>query len=358
MGVAKKTYFGLLTIILCWLLLEMVCLVTDVDTKSLRSTLYYQMGDLNVHRVSENPNLLYELRPGSSYSYDRVHPKENKYSSRKVSMNSLGFRDPERNKTKSPGAIRIIVFGGSHTYGAFVSDEDTYPQVMERILNENFTGNFEVWNAGVSAYVPSQEVESAKNAVKEFDPDILIFQFHNNGRRAFLPYTKFTGFFKKNQELYLENLPFLYSSNRFILKGHYFFVQYSRSYRFIVSNINSIIVRHFFKDGELIIPEAVGLLKNKYEVYGDSISIRSFENFIKDYGNITKIVICDPSGGYFCPPNRKSYEGLIYFELYSVDKSAEYFETHPPSYVYEWYAEELVKMLLKNNILENATTVN
>ena len=209
----KEFLLLFITILMVIIIFEIFLLFIDINTKLLEHALYYQYEDLKVYRVSNDADRLYELLPNSSAIFEEVHPKEIKYSSRKVSINSLGFRDKERNKTKSEGIFRIIVLGGSNTYGATVGDQDTYPVIMQKILDEKFPSKFEVWNAGICAYVMSQKVAYADYILREFNPDLLIFQVANTGRRPFLYNGEFIKLFKKNKELYLENIPFLFSDN-------------------------------------------------------------------------------------------------------------------------------------------------
>ncbi len=347
----KKEFFLLIiSIIFTLVIFEISLLFTDGYTKSLKDSLYYQGEDVEVYRVSNNSDRLYELLPSSSKVYNDVHKKEKKYSSRKVSINSLGFRDKERNKTKPEGIFRIVILGGSNTYGALVSDNDTYPAIMQKILDDNFPNKFEVWNAGLSAYVMSQKVAYADYIIEEFNPDLLIFQVGNTGRRAFLENKDFTRLFKKNKELYLENIPFLFynfSNNSSLMKIHYSFVSNSRFYGFIITMFNSRIIGDINPSDEKgsEIKSNYTKIKNKYDYYGDIVNRRDFNNFLNNHNNLS-IIIFDPNAKLYCnPENYREYEEIGYFSLCSENIFKEYREIHPPSYVYEWYAEELVKML-------------
>lgn len=166
--------------------LELACLLAlgeavtaffDLDTRLLGKLLYYQNADNEVHRLSEDPALHYELKPGASAVYK---------NNRVVTINSLGFRDPPRSRIKPPGTTRIICLGSSNTYGALVQNGQTYPAALEKLLNSRLAGKYEVWNGGVSAYVIPQDLAAAAKAVREYSPDLLIFHLQNCGRRPFL----------------------------------------------------------------------------------------------------------------------------------------------------------------------------
>jgi len=343
----KKILLLFITVVMTIILFEIFLLFTNIDTKLLEHALYYQCADLEVHVDSSNPNRLYELNPNSKAVFENVHSNETKYSNRIVSINSLGFRDRERNRTKADGVFRIIILGGSNTYGAMVRNQDTYPAIMQKLLNEQFPDKFEVWNAGISAYVMSQKVAYADYIIKEFNPDLLIFQIGNMGRRPFVYNEEFIELFKKNKELYLENIPFLFSNNPTLLKIHYYLVLHSRFYRLIITEINNIIIKdinNWHENGKL--GNSYAKIINKYNAYGSMISKRDFDNFLNNNKNI-KVIILDPNGQIYCDPDEyKEYKNIEYFSLCPQNKSEEYKEIHPPSYVYEWYAEELVKMLI------------
>jgi len=348
----KKFLLLFITVVMTIILFEIFLLFTNIDTKLLGHALYYQVADLKVHRVSNDSNRLYELIPSSSAIFEGVNPKETKYSNRIVSINSLGFRDRERNKTKSDGIFRIIILGGSNTYGATVSNKDTYPTIMQKLLDRQFPDKFEVWNAGISAYVMSQKVAYADYIIREFNPDLIIFQVHNEERRAFLYGEGFTRLFKKNKELYLENIPLLFSNNPTLLKIHYYLVLHSRVYRLIITEINNIIIKNinnWHENGKL--EDSYAKIINKYDAYGDTISKKDFDNFLNNNNNI-KVIILDPNGQIYCNPDEyKEHKNIEYFSLCSQNKSEEYKEIHPPSYVYEWYAEELVKMFINRKYI-------
>ncbi|MCZ7582515.1 MAG: hypothetical protein M5R36_03815 [Deltaproteobacteria bacterium] len=146
--------------------------------------LWIQAADMGLHRPSDDPRMLVELIPGA---HDVFRPADG--PAREVTVNSLGLRDPERTLIKPDGAYRLLIVGSSTTYGAAVSDGDTLSAHLERLLNRRFGGDalrFEVWNGGVSAYTPMQMAALADRLVEEgAAPDVVLFQVHLLGRRAF-----------------------------------------------------------------------------------------------------------------------------------------------------------------------------
>jgi len=194
------------------LLLEISLRVHPLDEQLIQSLLYYQGSDVSIHRPLEDSELLYGLKPNAQYNEfemmapwqireqqsflsdyfyplnegERPYCREREHPRLITTVNNLGFRDRWREPAKAPGVFRIVVLGGSNTYGAEVSDDDTYPILLERQLNRLAPGRFEVWNAGISAYVLSQKVRLARQILERYAPDLLIFQHYNTGRRAFL----------------------------------------------------------------------------------------------------------------------------------------------------------------------------
>lgn len=107
---------------------------------------------------SDNPGLFWELDPSSSL------------------INSAGFRDREFDRERFPDTVRIAALGDSVTFGYGVPLEDSFPKVLERILNETRPGH-EVLNFGVGGYNTSQEIESYRAKARAFQPDIIVLSY-------------------------------------------------------------------------------------------------------------------------------------------------------------------------------------
>ncbi len=291
--ILQKIFLLILSFFLFFICLETFLYFTDLDIKSLESFLYYHTGDDPLFRYSSEVERVYELVPGGKIRNSINHPKETKYKDkeREFTVNNLGFRDKkDRSAIKPPGVTRIVILGGSNTYGAMVDDEDTYPAIMDRVLNEKYPGRFEVWNAGLSAYVTSQKIVYAEKILKEYNPDILIFELGNQGRRKLLLQDKnFEPIFKNGKEFYEENIPLLIfdSPNKEIKSAHYFLVKYWRGYRLIIANLNNMIVKQVMDDLDLSVLANGSrekmveskYLNAKYREYGDQISSKLFLDF-------------------------------------------------------------------------------
>jgi hypothetical protein len=140
-----------------------------------------QGSDVEVHRQSAVSTLVYEMVPGGRL-VDRS-PERWESSPRTVTINSLGFRDEEFQANGPHDGIRIICIGDSNTYGAAVSDEETWPRRLEETLLSEHGAATDVWNLGVSGYGIQQKLLLARRALREFAPDLLIIELYNTGIR-------------------------------------------------------------------------------------------------------------------------------------------------------------------------------
>lgn len=106
--------------------------------------------------------LCYALQPG--------------YQRGGTSHNSHGFRGPEISTPKPAGVFRIVITGGSTTYGEFIEDDaDTFPAKLQTILR-TLTGNdaIEVVNGGVPGYCSWESLGNLAFRLLEFEPDLVI----------------------------------------------------------------------------------------------------------------------------------------------------------------------------------------
>lgn len=172
--------FGLL---LALALAEGVVRVLDLEGRWMPSLVSVNAADPELLVPAADGRVVFELKASSTLFSQRVESWGD--PERTVSTNSLGLRGPERSVGKPDGVFRIVALGGSNTYGAAVSDGNTWPDALERELAA--TGRrVEVWNAGVSAWVTTQKVTRAEQALNEWEPDLLLFQLFNTGPRHIL----------------------------------------------------------------------------------------------------------------------------------------------------------------------------
>jgi len=99
--------------------------------------------------------------------------------------NAEGFRDIEHTRAKPPATLRIAVIGDSVSMQSDIDFGALYHQVLARRLEQRFPGRIEVLNFGVTGYETGQEAAVLSQDALAYDPDIVLWQFHDNdGVRA------------------------------------------------------------------------------------------------------------------------------------------------------------------------------
>jgi lysophospholipase L1-like esterase len=89
-------------------------------------------------------------------------------------LNNFGFRDDDVQLPKPPGVLRIVCIGASTTEEGS-SNGFTYPNLVERFLNERFgAGRVEVINAGVSGTRTVRERARFADYLM-MEPDLIVF---------------------------------------------------------------------------------------------------------------------------------------------------------------------------------------
>ena len=144
--------------------------------------------------------LLYGLRPdvissvGEILSYDvekkgdyyKLTPgftqNETPHGTQETYVNSYGLRGPDFSLEKSPDVFRIAVLGGSSTFGAFNGEEETFPAILQHLLDARAgSGRFEVINAGLPGANPAMLRHLLREEILPLRPDlILIMSMYNH----------------------------------------------------------------------------------------------------------------------------------------------------------------------------------
>ncbi len=124
-----------------------------------------------LHRKSAIPGLAYELAPGMKKFWYRTE----------ISVNSYGMRDTE--PLEGDDVRRIIALGDSFTFGFGVAGEETYPNVLESLLNQSEVmgpHRYDVLNMGVSGYSTKEEALVLKHRGMQWEPDLVIIGYFLN----------------------------------------------------------------------------------------------------------------------------------------------------------------------------------
>lgn len=124
-----------------------------------------------MHEPSAIPGLAYDLAPNQELVFPPGVP---------VKTNSYGMRDRERTLQKSPGTVRIAAIGDSFTFGFGVPAKESFPSVLEGMLNESSRdagGRYEVLNFGVSGYCSRDEALVVKYKALAWNPDVVVVAY-------------------------------------------------------------------------------------------------------------------------------------------------------------------------------------
>jgi len=103
-------------------------------------------------------------------------------TTRKVRIDSFGFRGPEISLIKPPGTLRIATIGDSTTFGMEASSDDaTWVRRMEAFLNANDDPSlsdrgrrFEAINAAIPGFTLETAGLHFFNDVERFSPDVVV----------------------------------------------------------------------------------------------------------------------------------------------------------------------------------------
>jgi lysophospholipase L1-like esterase len=173
-----------------------------------------------------------------------------------VVLNSYASRDYEYPAERRPGTIRIAAIGDSITFGFGVELEDSYPKVLESMLNQSRgSTTYEVPSFNMGAVDTAWAIRKYTQLVRKFHPDIVILGFC---LRGILDYSGFDSNGKPIEtkiglkQKIIRQFVLLHQWLR--LKSHLYFLVVERSKPFLY--------RHFLnirtKDPDYWIPLEVG----------------------------------------------------------------------------------------------------
>jgi hypothetical protein len=130
-------------------------------------------GEQGVYSQAD-PVLGWRNRPLTSVRYQRRDYQTH------VAINSLGFRDVERNTAKAPGFGRVLALGDSFIEAYTVELEDSVTRRAEA-LSESEGCRLDVINAGVHGYSTDQEALWFLREAEPLAPDaVLLFFYYND----------------------------------------------------------------------------------------------------------------------------------------------------------------------------------
>ena len=98
------------------------------------------------------------------------------YRTRNIVINSRGFRSPELTTPKPTGTIRLAFLGGSTTFCAEVSsNETTWPHLVWKTLQQRWPNvRFDYINAAFVGYTVSESLRNLEYRIAPLEPDVVL----------------------------------------------------------------------------------------------------------------------------------------------------------------------------------------
>jgi lysophospholipase L1-like esterase len=137
-------------------------------------------------RAVPHPYLNYIPMP--NYHHGDKNPSVTKH-------NSLGFRGADFPVKKPPGVFRILMLGGSATYGVrILNDSQTIPAQLEEKLRQRGYTQVQVINGGVFGYSTAESLIELQFRGLELSPDMVImYEGVNDLHNRYVPPALFHG---------------------------------------------------------------------------------------------------------------------------------------------------------------------
>ncbi len=131
------------------------------------------MNDIGALRNTSDERLE-ELIPGFEGDFHGGH----------ITINAFGLRDRDYTLAKAPRTFRIVVLGQSYVMGSGVNDDETFENLVEDRLNEQFAKSLgydriEIINLAVPAYSAIQQrADLVGGRVARWSPDMVLCVGH------------------------------------------------------------------------------------------------------------------------------------------------------------------------------------
>ena len=124
---------------------------------------------MNWYRPSDIPGVPYLLKPNlrSAWGIGEVHTDD------------FGLRNSHPPE-KPAGVFRILMAGDSVTFGYGVDQTQSFPAVLETLLNKNAVGKYEVINAGIPGYSIADAGSLLPALSARYHPDLFIWTVTSN----------------------------------------------------------------------------------------------------------------------------------------------------------------------------------
>jgi lysophospholipase L1-like esterase len=153
---------------------EITVRAVAAGSRSLRAEL--RGYDLLGIRVEPHATVGYRPKPNTVWRYD---------NGATANINPTGYRGPAVPAVRTAGVRRVVLLGGSSTFGWGVNDDETVGAALRSILGSDArVGSLEVINAAFDGYDSYQLVERLRSDVVALRPDVVVVNAGANDVRS------------------------------------------------------------------------------------------------------------------------------------------------------------------------------
>ncbi len=125
----------------------------------------------NLNYTEFDSTLMFKHIPNFETNYHRQE------FSNTIKFNSHGLRDYEYSYEKPKGTFRILLIGSSFSQALQVQLNQTYENILEKKLNNELKGKYEVINMAVGGYSTAQELFYLRTEGLKYNPDLILLDF-------------------------------------------------------------------------------------------------------------------------------------------------------------------------------------
>ena len=161
----KNFLFSIIAFIFCFLLLESIVRAI---------CLFYPLYEDKTFVYTEHP-IFHHWHVSNASETCRAITGEYKVS---IRTNSHGMPGKECSIAKPEDVYRIALLGDSFVEGFTNNEEYSISTLLEELLNQSPTQEYEVLNFGCSTFSPSLEYYLLINLIHKFQPNMVILLFH------------------------------------------------------------------------------------------------------------------------------------------------------------------------------------
>ena len=168
----KQALLGVLLIIILFSVVEGVAQIVWYDIQNISCNVK------EVYFEGTDPELIEKIcfdYHNIEYTTENIRRNLPNQDLNTFSTNSFGFRGSEVDIEKGENEYRIIMVGGSTTFGmGSTSNDTTIPAFLEKKLNDNLDLDITIINAGIMAATSREEIFYIENDLIKFNPDLII----------------------------------------------------------------------------------------------------------------------------------------------------------------------------------------